>query len=85
MEIYRTPLSPMFIDKKFSEVANIIYTKLGAILVGVETSTTRQQQLRPGSFVKSKSSNAKGLVEFSQLLLATTDHVKWHPGFDWTD
>lgn len=65
----------MFMHKTFSEVADIIYKKFGAILVGVETSTTKKQLLRSGSFVKSKSSKEPGAVEFSQLLLAATDYV----------
>lgn len=75
MEIYRTPLSPMFIGKTFGDVAELIYNRFGAILVGVEKTTSRQEFLRSGSFVKSPSAQTLDGVEFSQLHLATTDYV----------
>ena len=75
MEIYRTPLSPMFLHKRFDEVANIIYDRFGAILVGMETSTTSEQLLRTGSFVKTMSPGEADTVQFSQLLMATMDYV----------
>ena len=75
MEIYRTPLSPVFIGMTYAAVADIIYKKFGATLVGVERSVTTVELLRTGSFVKSRASHCTQPVEFSQLMLATTDYA----------
>ncbi|GMH39325.1 hypothetical protein BSKO_07223 [Bryopsis sp. KO-2023] len=92
MEIYRTPLSPSFLGKSFSQIAGIVYKKTGCILIGLEQSVRQggskaasQLVLAPMDMVLMDVDRTVGFVVapdvracFEIATLSTEDHIPYH-------